>query len=689
MRPRPGARNSLAGFVTGKLGMALVLFTLLEVNYPRLRPQSQLVIFTACGLILCFLNRPFLGTKTTGRPLAARIVDGLLIAATLGVSSYLVTQSQPLFRSWWARGQELGNRAGGETSLDLAVGLLGLILVLEGARRAVGWTLPLLATVFVLYARLGPHLPGWLLPHRGYDFDRIAAQTFLHGQGVFGIALSVMFSYVFLFVVFGAILEVTGATGFILKLAQRLLRRSTGGPAKVAVLASGLMGSLSGSAVANTATTGTFTIPLMRASGFRAHIAAGIEAAASSGGALMPPVMGAGAYMMLELVEPQVTYVAIMRAALIPALLYYLSLFLVVHFQARQSEATSTAGGNNTAHNRAHGERTGSPPDDPPDDLPDGKSESDTATPFSGLIFGLSLLTLIVLLVAHYSPFRAVSVALAVAVGLGFFAPRQPLNWRRLAAALSKAANDSIALICAAACVGILLGVVTLTGIGTQLPALVLPLAQDSLFLALLLIMGSTVILGMGLPSAVCYLLVATLIGPALSQLGVIPLAAHLFVFYFGLMSMVTPPVALAAYAAASIAGTSVLRTAVSAFRFALLGFVLPFLFIYRPALLALAPDGDAATSTAGLLRVATITAVTALAIVPLAAAVVGHLSTPLRHGTRLALILAGLLLLLPIGPELSTAVPLTAANLAGGALLATVAGLNRRRLSDGRQGAN
>lgn len=670
MRPRSGLLGPRTGLFTSGLGLALTLFILVEVNYPMLRPQSQLVIFAGCGLVLCFLRRPLWLNQEGDQPSLGRFVDGLLLITTLAVSGYLITQSQPLFRSWWALGQELGNRAGGETGLDLAVGLVGLILVLEGARRAVGWTLPLLAGAFVLYARLGPYLPSGLLPHRGYSFERIAAQTFLHGQGVFGIALSVMFSYVFLFVVFGAILEATGATGFILNGAQRLLRRTTGGPAKVAVLSSGLMGSLSGSAVANTATTGTFTIPLMRASGFRKHIAAGVEAAASSGGALMPPVMGAGAYMMLELIEPQVTYIAIMRAALIPALLYYFSLFLIVHFQARQAEAADT-GAQESAYEEGGDDSVASPP---------AGLTSDPPSWFSGLIFGLSLLTLITLLLAHYSPFRSVSVALAVAVGLGVCAPRRRLNWRLLATALAKAANDSIALICAAACVGILLGVVTLTGIGTQLPALVLPLAQNSLFLALLLIMGSTVVLGMGLPSAVCYLLVATLIGPALGHLGVIPLAAHLFVFYFGLMSMVTPPVALAAYAAASIAGARVLRTAVSAFRFAMLGFVLPFLFVYRPALLALVANGDPAAGPSEWLRVATVTAVTALAIVPLAAAVVGHWSTPLGRGTRLALTLAGLLLLLPLGAEFSTVVPLTALNLVGGALLVLTAGWNQRR---------
>ena len=215
-------------------------------------------------------------------------------------------QTDTLFDQFWIDGQSLGNRAGFETTLDITIGLIGLVIVIEAARRTLGWALPGLATIFLLYAYFGSLFPDWLFPHRGYSVSRIVGQTFLHSQGIFGIALNVMFTYVFLFVIFGAFLEATGATGFIVNFSKRMFGKSPGGPAKVAVLSSGLMGSLSGSAVANTATTGTFTIPMMRSAGFKPVTAAGIQAAASSGGALMPPVMGAGAYMMLEIIEPAV-----------------------------------------------------------------------------------------------------------------------------------------------------------------------------------------------------------------------------------------------------------------------------------------------------------------------------------------------------------------------------------------------
>jgi len=266
----------------------LPLFVVWQVNYPTTRPETQLAIFAGLGLVLCFAAE-----RDVARWRLA--LDSGLALASAAVFGYVVVQSEPAFSRWWLGGRALGERAGLEQGADIAIAILGLALVFEAARRSVGWALPILAGAFLLYGLGGSMLPDWLLPHRGYPLGRLAAQTFLHSQGVFGIALRVMFTYVFLFVLFGAVLEVTGTTNAIIGLARRLFGRGVGGPAKVAVVSSGLMGSLSGSAVANTATTGTFTIPLMIAAGFRRDVAAGIEAAASSGGALVPPVMGAGA----------------------------------------------------------------------------------------------------------------------------------------------------------------------------------------------------------------------------------------------------------------------------------------------------------------------------------------------------------------------------------------------------------
>ncbi|MCH8021593.1 TRAP transporter fused permease subunit, partial [candidate division KSB1 bacterium] len=555
--------NQISRAVFQILAVVLSAFVLLEVNYPLLTPQSQLAIFGMLGLVLVFLNFP-LHSKFQDK-VFSQIVDLFLAAAVVLCFGYVLVQSEPLFKTFWLEGQSLGNRAGLEQPVDYIVGLVGLCLVLEAARRAIGLTLPLLSLIFISYAAFGSSLPDWLFPHRGYPWQRIVSQTFLHSQGVFGIALKVMFTYVFLFVLFGTLLEKTGSIGYIIDFTRKLFRKSVGGPAKVAVISSGMMGSLSGSAVANTATTGTFTIPMMRSSGFKPAIAGGVEAAASSGGALVPPVMGAGAYMMLEIIEPAVTYLQIIKAAIIPAILYYTSLLLIVHFYAKrvgvQAESVES-------------------------------KNSETQSNFPGVVFLGAFVTLIIFLFIGYTPFRAVSLSLVAILVLSSFKKETRVGLKGVGRAMEKAAKGGISLIAAASSVGIIIGVVTLTGIGSKLPAVILPLAQNNLILALLLLMISTIILGMGLPSAVCYLLVATFVGPILGEMGVVPLSAHLFIFYFGMMSMVTPPVALAAYTAATIAGAGIMQTAFAAFRFALVGFALPYAFVLRPELLLLSPDG-------------------------------------------------------------------------------------------------
>jgi len=616
------------------------------VNYPHLAPQSQLALFALIGLTLCFLNVPA-ARPLTGR--AGRALDVTLVVLTVVCFGYVFVQTEPAFEAWWSNAQSLGNRAGHETTADTLVGIAGLALVLEAARRTLGNALPVLAGAFLAYGWLGPHLPAWLFPHRGYGVDRLVAQTFLHTQGVFGVALNVMFVYVFLFVLFGAFLQATGATRFIIGAADRLFRRSPGGPAKVAVVSSGLMGSLSGSAVANAATIGTFTIPMMRSAGFRRQVAAGIEAAASSGGALMPPVMGAGAYMMLEIVQPPVTYLEIIRAALIPAILYYLSLLFIVHFHAKRLAVTAG---------------------------PDVRLKADTTGVWlEGAIFFTSLVALVGLLFLGYTPFRAVTVALVVVVAMAALHPRTRLGWRAIVEGCARAARDVVPLVAAAASVGIVIGVVTLTGVGTRLPATIVPLAEQSVVLALLLIMVTSIVLGMGLPSAVVYLLLATLIGPVLGSLGVVPLAAHLFIFYFGMMSMVTPPVALAAYVAASIAGADIMKTGWQAFRFALVGFTLPFIFVFRPELLMLAPEGGVAPAWA----IAYATAIALAGVVAFAASIGGFLFARVATAGRILLAASAALLLAP-GPSVDVlGLHVHVLDTAGLLLLAALAVVNWR----------
>jgi TRAP transporter 4TM/12TM fusion protein len=632
-------------FLTRVLSVGLCLFTLLEVNYPQLSPMSQLAIFAMLGLMLCFLNVP--AHAALRGSAVARAVDVLLAVLTVVVCTYVVIQTESRLSAWWTTTQSLGNRAGFETTSDIVIGALGLIVVLEATRRTIGLSLVLLSVFFLAYAYWGQWFPAWFFPHRGYSAPRIVAQAFLQAQGVFGVALGVMFTYVFLFVILGVLLEITGATRFIINLANRTFRNSAGGPAKVGVFSAGLMGSVSGSAVANTATCGAFTIPMMRTAGFTGETAAGIQAAASSGGALMPPVMGAAAYMMLEIVDPPVTYIEVIRAAFLPALIYYLSLFLIVHFYARRTMARGV--------------------DLAPEDMtPSGAWE--------GVIFFGSLGALLVLLLIGYTPFRAVTVSLFLIVALSFFSERTRITAKSLTQALVKASRDGVPLIAASASVGIVIGIVTLTGVGTRFPAALLPLAEESLFLALVIIMISSIVLGMGLPSTVCYLLLATLVGPVLGQLGVLPLAGHFFIFYFGMMSMVTPPVALAGYAAASIAGTPVMRTSMAAFRFALVGFTLPFIFVYRPQLLFLDPVTGGVPPWSSVVEPLI---VAVLGVTAFAAGLAAYLFAPLSVPQRAVAFVAAGLLLIPSFEWQVAGVGVPVLDVAGFVVLAVLAVTN------------
>ena len=329
------------------------------------------------------------------------------------------------------------------------------------------------------------------------------------------------------------------------------------------------MGSLSGSAVANAVTTGSFTIPMMRSAGFPPHVAGGITAAAASGGALVPPIMGAGAYMMLEIIEPKVTFLSIMLAAIIPAILYYLSIFMIVHFYAKLIGSTAEKIENKQPILRM-------------------------IVQYEGFVFFGALIALIGFLTGWFglltpsTPSRAVTYTLGVIILLGVVHPHKSLTPKIAIDAMVKSAENGVSLVAASACVGIVLGIVQASGVTQDFNSAVAGIVEHSLLLALIGIMLVSLLLGMGLPSAVCYLLMATLMGSLLRDLGVIPLAAHLFIFYFGMMSMVTPPVALAAYASASIAEAPIMATSWAAFRFSLVGFLLPFIFVYRPELLLL-----------------------------------------------------------------------------------------------------
>lgn len=725
----PATPERLVKPVVTVLGVFLCLFTLFEVNYNQLQPQSALAVFVGVGLALCYLTFPV--HKRLANVKALRFVDIVLAILAAACCLYVIVQTQPLFSSFWGDGISLGDRAGGETRMDFIVGLVGVILVLEATRRSIGIIVPLLALAFVAHSYYcyasfrydWPVLPDWMLPHAGQSAKDIVSTTFLQSLGVFGPAASVMFKYVFLFVVFGSFLEMSGATQFIIDFATKTFGRIRGGPAMVSVMASGLMGSLSGSAVANAVTTGTFTIPMMRSAKFPNHIAGGITAAAAAGGALVPPVMGAGAYMMLELVQPQVTFLEIMKAAILPAILYYFSILVLVFLYSRRL-GTEKLSAEELSRKKLKG--------------------------FEATVFFVALGTLVGLLICGFSPFRSVTGALAVIlvfaifrrelkiskqerrfslfvfcgvavasqacipirdafpaileqfVPSGWIDPRTEglsillmissfldsmllgmfgllvvgmamPDWRpEIISSMTKSAKNGVALVAASACVGIIIGIVQQTGIATDFSATIKGVVETNLFLALVGIMVCSLILGMGVPSVVCYLLMATLMGSLLGELGVLPLVAHLFIFYFGMMSMVTPPVALAGYASASIAQAPMMKTSFAAFRFSLVGFTLPFMFVYRPALCLMSPVGGELTAAAVLHAVVAAT----IGILALATGLAGYFRRSLGLLERGGMFVSAGLLLAPISKIGETDVGL-ALDVAGAFLFLIVVAVN------------
>lgn len=454
----------------------------------------------------------------------------------------------------------VATRAGAYNTWDIAFGIMMLLVVFEGARRGTGWPVVIVAAAFLTYAFVGPYLPQ-ILAHRGFPLARTVPFLYLTTEGIFGIPLGVSARFVLLFILYGAILERTGAGKFFLDLAMAVAGNTRGGPAKAAVLASAVMGTVSGSSVANVTTTGTFTIPLMKRLGVKPEVAGGIEASASTMGQIAPPVMGAAAFLLAEYIG--VPYVTVAVAAIIPALLAFYSMFMQTDFMAAAAGLKGV----------------------PRPDLP-----RIGAALREGGYFLLPLIALFYFLLGGYSPERAVfwtillTVAIVLAVGV----------WRghgketalQIVQGFREGGVNTIevAIICAAA--GIIIGITTMTGLGLRISSIVVDLSGGSLWLAAPLAAISSLILGMGIPTTANYVIQATLVAPAFVSMGVPILSAHMFVFYFGVIADVTPPVALAGFAASGIAQSDPFRTGLEAFRFGFAKYTVPFLFLIHSPLL-------------------------------------------------------------------------------------------------------
>lgn len=451
----------------------------------------------------------------------------------------------------------LTERLSKTTWMATFAGAVLTIIVLEAARRTLGYIMPILSLIFIAYALAGPHLP-LAIAHRGYSLERICKFLATDLDGLFGTTMSVSASVIFMFVMFGAFLEASGCSDFINNIAISLTGKIKSGPALSAVVASGLMGSINGSAVANVVGTGTFTIPLMKSRGYKPQFAGGVESVASTGGQILPPVMGSGAFLMVAFTEQK--YIAIVIAAVIPALLYYWGCAVAVITQSELIDITKMD----------------------EKDIPKTKEVLK-----DGWIYLLILAILIVaLLVIQLSPlYSALWATVAVPVVM-LFDKKKRFTFKDIPGAMVKSGFSAMSIVIGCACAGCVVGMVSLTGIGVIFGDMMIQLAHSMLFPSLLFTAITCIILGMGLPTTAAYVIAASILAPSLIKLGLTPLTAHLFVFYFACLSAITPPVALAAYAGAGIAKCSPMSTAVEACKLGFAGFIVPFAFCYSPAMM-------------------------------------------------------------------------------------------------------
>ncbi|MEW6376592.1 MAG: TRAP transporter permease [Thermodesulfobacteriota bacterium] len=442
------------------------------------------------------------------------------------------------------------------TRWDFVMGITLTLLLLEGSRRMIGWALPITAMAFLLYTIFGEHLPG-LMRHTGFSLETIIDQLYLTTEGIFGIPLGVSATYVILFVIFGAFLEQSGTGQFFMDFATSLVGGAKGGPGKISCVSSSLFGTISGSAVANVMVDGWLTIPLMKRTGFKHEFAAAVEATASTGGQIMPPVMGAAAFVIAEFTG--ISYIDICKHALIPALLYYLALFMAIHF-----EATKTG-------------LLGVPKEERP------RLQYVIVT--KGHLF-IPLVVIVYFMLAGYTPMYACLYATLSVFLISMLRAETRMGLKKILSALEYGAMNMLPVAAACACAGIVVEMINLTGLGLKFTSFILFIAGDSLAPALIFTMIAGIILGMGLPTTAAYIVQAALLIPALIKLGVPVIAGHLFVFYFAIISAITPPVAMAVYAAAGISGSNIWKTGLAAMKIGATGFVVPFMFVYGPSLL-------------------------------------------------------------------------------------------------------
>ncbi|WP_119420591.1 TRAP transporter permease [Desertibaculum subflavum] len=535
-----------AGLVVGVLAVVMSVYHV----YARLTvyaPDQHALLFITLGfsLVLSFLLWPLHKDATPDR---VPWEDLALAGLSLFCVGYMFVNYEYVVNRF--------PTADALSPMDMVVGCMGILLVLEATRRTIGAALPIVAVTFLAYGLAG-HWFGGFLHHRGLTLEITVDQSWFTTEGVFGPPMTVAGTYVILFIIFGTFLEKSGAGAFFMNFANAIAGGARGGPGKVAVVSSSMFGTISGSAVANVMVDGWLTIPMMKKTGFKPEAAAAIEAVASTGGQIMPPIMGAAAFVMAEFLGA--SYTSVMIAAAIPALFYYGALFAAIHFNAVRSGLKGL----------------------PKEELPIlGQIMIKQAHLF------MPVVVLLALLLQGFTPTYAAIMATVALVAISWLRPKTGMGPRACLDALREGAINTIPVAMACAAAGIVIGIVLQTGLALRFTAFLIDFTYGQLLLALMITMVAGIILGMGMPTTPAYIMQAALLVPAIIKLGVEPMAAHMFAFYFSCLSAVTPPVALAVYAAASIGGANLWGAGVQAMKFAAAGFIVPFFFVYNPALL-------------------------------------------------------------------------------------------------------
>lgn len=527
------------------------LFQLYTAIFGTLASQLQRSVHLAFALGLIFLLYPISGKLKNNK---LPIYDAILAILGVGVGLY-----------WVIEYENLVYRAGMYTGVDILVGAIAILLVLEAARRVVGTPITVIAAVFLLYAVFGSYMPGFI-SHRGVSVERLISHMYYTLDGILGTPLSVSATFIFLFLLFGAFLEKTGVGQYFNDLALIIAGKQIGGPAKVAVFSSALQGTISGSSVANVVTSGSFTIPMMKKTGYRAEFAGAVEAAASTGGQLMPPIMGAAAFLMAEFTD--IPYWDIALAAAIPALLYFTGIWIMIHFEAKRVGLRGLT----------------------KEELPDKKEV------LKKIYLLLPIFVIIGLLMVGYSPIRAALFGIISVILVGAVRKETRMSFKDIMKALENGARIALGVAAATAAAGMIVGVVTLTGLGLKFANGLIDLSNGAILLTLFFTMVTSIILGMGSPTTANYIITSTMAAPAIIQLLADPnaseisvsviLSAHMFAFYFGIVADITPPVALAAFAATGISGGNPIRTGFEASRLAIAAFLIPYIFVLSPQLL-------------------------------------------------------------------------------------------------------